>query len=816
MTLDARYLLFKTTSLTKSYRPREKSEREGKVFDHAIRIGPITVPRGGIIALVGESGTGKTTLFNLLGGLDCPDTPSRGVFARFRARMLSIWSRDSTASNETETPNILLDLGDGPVDVAAFPKSFPRSRVGYVFQSGYLLQNASAGLNLSMPLAQQGRPADRESILKSLKQLKIEQPDEIDEKAWKFSGGEAQRIAFIRSIIHDPDLVFADEPTSNVDYQNAMTVMGLLRAWAWDERYPPRTVLWITHDLRLAAGIADAVMVLHRGCTDPVFPVMLPGDREKDLDKRARVLESWTYNRSTMLADQPKPYVGREAVAPRQMPCVAAGVQLGAVIKAGLSEVFRRHGAQRWGAVRRWVNPTLSVGGALRPEGSFARGLAAWLWSFGQWTSVLAVVLVTLLAAAGFTVYSVVDEHFHRSVNDPRNCHIIIKEQRSRQVGDGGYGDINALSKRPWVPTKEPVPAEAAQPQSVLITEPPPRATCESGPAAYGRIDASGFGIALAREKDCPPEPETYIRLLTAEESEPVWARISLVSALERGNAVTMAQYLDAQMSVQVDNIYLVPSLEKYFGAKSVGDLVGRTVCLYNSESKRPHPLKLRGIVADLPSWDRNDFSGFISDQTYANMRIAMLNNFHETNLLNRSSDIALYFSPDNADALEGFLQREQYGFIPDNLKKIRHLLETSDRFKEIVKVFLGLVGTLLVMLIAMSVLSYLESNARSFALLRAFGMGWRFILGILLVEITTVWLGAIALIFLCVGAWDWSRRDGVWIRFDEVVVASDRIWPSIFMAATAVWVISAVVSLGMTVYWWRRHRYVAQVLKAS
>jgi ABC-type lipoprotein export system ATPase subunit len=128
--------LFETSPLAKSYRTEEKV-RDGEPDAgrrYGVRFGPIRIPHGGVIAIVGESGTGKTTLFNLLAGLDEPDR--------------------SDKRKGGEPPRILLTLGGERVDVAADPGAFPRERIGFVFQSGFLLRNASAGLNLALPSAQ--------------------------------------------------------------------------------------------------------------------------------------------------------------------------------------------------------------------------------------------------------------------------------------------------------------------------------------------------------------------------------------------------------------------------------------------------------------------------------------------------------------------------------------------------------------------------------------------------------------------------------------------------------------------------------------
>jgi putative ABC transport system ATP-binding protein len=787
--LDA--YLFETNAISKSYDPNERGD-EGKGKAHGIAFSLIRIPRGGVISLVGESGTGKTTLFNLLGGLDEPDR-----------------------EDVEETPRILLDFGDGAVDIAADPNRFPRDRVGFVFQSGFLLHNASAGLNLALPRAQQGRSTDRSDLAQRLGSLDLP-PEEIDKRAWKFSGGEAQRIAFVRALAHDPLLVFADEPTSNVDYRKALFIMGQLREWVRNPAYPGRTVLWITHDLRLAAAIADAVLVLHRDNRDgTIQPVCLPGSPEMDLEARTAALERWSYSRDAMITDEPPLYRGLASDArplpasPRPRLARRLLVKADVVRKLGLSEVFSRRTAQRSEAVLDHVNPVLSVAGAPPGRRGLVAALAAWLRSFGQWSSVLALALIMVLGSAGLSIYWLVDAHFERSVNDPRNCHLIVKTARAQRLDRGSI--IRRLSERPWRQSRPETGAMAATIPSTfeapVIT---PRATCQSGDAAYGRRDARGWGIAMARDGVCPSVAQTHVRLLTADEYEPIWTQVKLISGGEAqgvDHRTALADYLDAQFAAN-DSIFLSADKAVELIEGDIAQLIGREVCLIDPTWPETVKLKIKGIVDEVPSWQQNRFAGYIPNYTYDAFS-------HRVGLIQQPTHIALYFSSADVDEVEDYLRLGGYSFVSDNLDKIRRLIASSTVFKGIVTGFLGLVGLLLGVLTAMSVQSYLDANAQSFALLKAFGMSWGLIYGILLVEIGVGWLIAAALV--AVGLFVTDLVGGTaWIRFDGLSLSADTAWVPYLAAAGGVWLLSALVSLVMTLVWWWRNRYVAQVLKAG
>ena len=801
--------LFKTSPLAKSYRIEAPSDNAEADADrrYGVRFGPIRIPHGGVIAIVGESGTGKTTLFNLLAGLDEPDRPGKG--------------------RHTAPPSILLSLGGKTVDVAADPGAFPRERIGFVFQSGFLLRNASAGLNLALPSAQQGRRAERADLLDRLASLGIP-AHEIDERAWKFSGGEAQRVAFVRSMAHEPQLIFADEPTSNVDYRNAVAIMRQLREWSHDPGHPGRTVLWITHDLRLAAAVADAVLVLHANGAAPLEPVCLPGDPDEDLERRVDALQRWAYDREAMQEDAPPPFQGVGSAAGPSVDNgrrgrAGAAVKLGAVLKVGLSEVFSRHRAQRSETVRRGVNGALSVAGA--PPHGFGplRVLFALFASFGQLSALLALLLIMVLGTAGLAILDLVDAHFERSVNDPRTCHVIVKTSRLADAR-AGYGNLDVLGARPWV-TAAPSPMVAPDDAEDASTA-PARATCEAGGSAYGRIYARGFSIAVGDTAgQCPARATTSVLLLTADKDEPIWTEIQLLAGVDPagggstapGATVTemrLGDYFDAQRRLLNDEIYLAVDQAQKLGFEEPEEITGRTLCLYDSAAGWPEPVRLRinGVVDEVPNWERNRFDGFIPQYSYDAFRLAV---GRDGALVDRPTHIALYFASRDAEELAAYLTDNDYVFVEENLKEIRRLVETADIFKGIVRAFLVLIASLLWALTAMSVLNYLNANAQSFALLKAFGMSWRFMFGILLVEISVGWLLAALLIaaslltaHLILGP--------TWWQIDALSIGTDGLVLPFVIAAGTVWLVSAAVSLLLTLGWWRQNRYVAHTLKAG
>lgn len=214
---------------------RTYGKGSGKV--EALKSCSFSINKGEFVAIIGKSGSGKSTLLRILGTMDRPDREK------------------NTASEpivELEGINVL-KLSDTKLS------AIRRRRLGFIFQDYNLFPEFTAYENIIMPLHIDGRNADKKRCEELMADLGISEcrnkfPQEM-------SGGEQQRTAIARALITEPALVLADEPTGNLDVENAIEVAALLKKAAQSYN---QTIVMVTHD-RQMAEYADRIITIEDG-----------------------------------------------------------------------------------------------------------------------------------------------------------------------------------------------------------------------------------------------------------------------------------------------------------------------------------------------------------------------------------------------------------------------------------------------------------------------------------------------------------------------------------------------------------------------
>jgi putative ABC transport system ATP-binding protein len=203
---------------------------KGDAAVDALRGADVDLRRGQFTAIMGPSGSGKSTLMHILAGLDQPT-----------AGRIEIDGTDITRLREKQLTQLR------------------REKVGFIFQSFNLLPMLTAEENILLPLTIAGRKPDQAFFADLVGTVGL--ADRLDHRPAELSGGQQQRVAVARALVAKPAVLFADEPTGNLDSKTSGEVLTLLRDSV--DRLG-QTIIMVTHDAG-AASIADRILFLHDG-----------------------------------------------------------------------------------------------------------------------------------------------------------------------------------------------------------------------------------------------------------------------------------------------------------------------------------------------------------------------------------------------------------------------------------------------------------------------------------------------------------------------------------------------------------------------
>ncbi|MEX0700025.1 MAG: ABC transporter ATP-binding protein [Acidimicrobiia bacterium] len=213
----------------------------------------LDLPAGQFTAIMGASGSGKSTLLHCLAGLDA-----------LTSGRVMIGDTDLSLLDDRELTRLR------------------RDRVGFVFQAFNLVPTLSASENITLPIDIAGRTPDRAWFDQVVKTLRL--GDRLRHRPSELSGGQQQRVAAARAMVTRPDLIFADEPSGNLDSRSGHELLSFLRAAVDDHQ---QTIVLVTHDAN-AAAFSDRVVFLSDG---RVIDELMAPTAERVLD-RVKSLES--------------------------------------------------------------------------------------------------------------------------------------------------------------------------------------------------------------------------------------------------------------------------------------------------------------------------------------------------------------------------------------------------------------------------------------------------------------------------------------------------------------------------------------------
>ncbi len=225
-----------------------KTYGDGGVATPVLREISFTVERGEYVAIMGASGTGKSTLMNLLGCLD------KSTSGRYRLEGVDV-----------------MDLDDEELS------RLRNEKVGFVFQQFHLLPRTTALKNVMLPLIYvDDYPDDAEEEARAALTA-VGLADRMTYRPGELSGGQQQRVAIARALVTDPEMILADEPTGNLDSQSGLEVLTIFKRL----HRQGRTIVLITHDEGVAEH-ADRIILLKDGTVAEDRRVVEPRDAEQE------------------------------------------------------------------------------------------------------------------------------------------------------------------------------------------------------------------------------------------------------------------------------------------------------------------------------------------------------------------------------------------------------------------------------------------------------------------------------------------------------------------------------------------------------
>lgn len=216
-------IILETNQLCKFYGTNENQVK-------AVNNVNIQIKQGEFVAIIGKSGSGKSTLLHMFGGLD---TPTRGNVV--------LSGKDMYQMNEDKLA------------------VFRRRKIGFIFQAFNLVSSINVWENIVLPLGLDGRKVDEVYVNDIISTLGIE--NRIHNLPNTLSGGQQQRVAIARALVARPEILFADEPTGNLDSKTSDEVIALLKMTA--KKYG-QTIVMITHDDEIAQ-VADRILIIEDG-----------------------------------------------------------------------------------------------------------------------------------------------------------------------------------------------------------------------------------------------------------------------------------------------------------------------------------------------------------------------------------------------------------------------------------------------------------------------------------------------------------------------------------------------------------------------
>jgi ABC-type lipoprotein export system ATPase subunit len=748
----------------------------GKSLD--MKFPDVAILTGRRIALLGISGSGKSTLLNLIAGLDAP------------------------LDDKDRPPSIAYMFSDGTTaDMANRKHIFPRYRLGFVFQEGHLITDASAGINAALPGLLNGIHRRDEDVVDSLEALGLP-AGAANREAWRLSGGQKQRVAILRALFHQPQIIFADEPTSSLDKRTAAAIMQVLTEY--QEADPHRSLFWATHDLRLAAEFASDFLVVRKREGQEIElegPFPNPGleqlheVEEKVYDGAAisAVKQGLHFSTATKTSDEVR-YTQAKV-----------GGALTFALRRATRSLFQVGAFGRWMSSIESRPPPLLSGffSLLRLYGRFSDRAEAY--------AILLSVLMTSFILIGLNTMSY---YRKQAMSDPTACHM-VSSAPDVKTADGASAveltqDLITIynQQAPWRSPQQDGGWRDFFPSLFGDAAATPLNPCGHAPdLVFGR-NIRYVSLRFERNGTCDASPIASAKALIASFAEPALLDSKVAVAGQGaqrrlGDLIPQGQSMRRLVTLPLtgDEVFITDGLREQLTNAHLDlpkNVTTLPLCISDGDDERR--VRIGGIISDLPQPRGEPFALLIP---------------HGSPLLGPSGSYeqaVVYTDPERAGLLRDFLTSKQFAFSRDDIEK---MLAASSRFAAIGQLIFivgSIVLTSIVFFLRTSIQVFLEKNARPNAVLRAYGLTWRSLVRQIFWRLGAVSIFALA-ILVVIGA---ALSFGCYVLFQQIGLPLPSVSEVMAVAAISIaftsLVVLAVVWLSVW-FWWRKHESIAQEL---
>ena len=762
------------------------------------QVDKLLIPRGGMVAVIGKSGSGKSTIAGILGGLTIRETSISG--------------------------DVILNLAEPGlqnIDVFKRQARLRAGPIGFIFQTNDLIKNATISTNIALAIACAGQTIDRQILGDELTDLGIEDSTLLS-KCRTLSGGEQQRTAFLRATMRSPELIIADEPTASLDSTRARELMQSLRDWC--DKDTRRTVIWITHNLDEVSIFADSVVVFSN-CTC----ITAKGMPAKN-PKKPELLDSWTdgCKLEQMEPVQAKPDEPDTKLLPIRQRRRNILTSTGIAAKLAFNELmsgdhYRSDLTPKF--IHQWQNMLTpekvkqAIGnesiGCIERIRQIIRHIRHARKVFAYWNHIIGVVIIMCLFMVTSFGLRAMQHEFEETKTNPALSNVVLTgKTRTFELNENNLD---------WL--KKEIASKSQQSSNKNIDVP-----------LFGRHTSAGVEFRLLPDQK-PVRKDGFFKMdffkdnvkqkPTNQEIQDLHCKVqprgpvaNLLSIDRKENGIEFLKFshqLRKNATIQFGkdhNDWILGQLHSVILKKSfviekldidAAVLVSKLICL---NLKGWKIARIAAIVDEIEIDSGYSQHAIISNSFYHSTQYnnGLKSSLQEQN--SRYETFAYYFNPDNMQSeiplIKKIVQENNGLDFERGFEKMSSAIDGALFYQSIASKGRILLMMLIGFTLIVTVYSFLEKNNRSLVVGRAFGLNWWQLVTFLLVFIFTILISAAVMLLALMPLINWVIRA---IELDRLPTtdllfqfALFDYWVALGWTAGILFFVTVIASL----FWWR------------